>query len=70
VLHVDDLVEPAPEQIAFARRLVLLRPHRVLSDTAIESQLAGAGNPKVKSQGSRAYHPKIFQAQTRHCAEN
>src|SRR5512143_2198360 len=30
VLHVDDLVEPGPEQIAFLRRLVLLRPHRVL----------------------------------------
>ena len=30
VLHVDDLVEPGPEQIAFPRRLVLLRPHRVL----------------------------------------
>src|SRR5450631_3351991 len=30
VLHVDDLVEPGPEQIAFSRRLVLLRPHRVL----------------------------------------
>jgi hypothetical protein len=30
VLQVDDLVEPGPEQIVFPRRLVLLRPHRVL----------------------------------------
>jgi hypothetical protein len=30
VLHVDDLVEPGPEQIAFSRRRVLLRSHRVL----------------------------------------
>src|SRR5476651_2737002 len=30
MLHIDDLVEPGPEQIAFPRRLVLLRPHRVL----------------------------------------
>ena len=27
VLHVDDLIEPGPEQIALSRRLVLLRPH-------------------------------------------
>src|SRR3981189_2637422 len=30
VLHVDDLVEPGPEQIAFPCRLVLLRSHPVL----------------------------------------
>jgi hypothetical protein len=30
VLHVEDLVEPGPEQVAFPRRFVLLRPHRVL----------------------------------------
>jgi hypothetical protein len=30
VPHVDDLVEPCAEQIAFRRRLTLLRPHRIL----------------------------------------
>src|SRR5271155_233470 len=30
VLHVDDLVQPRPEQIVRSRRLVLLRPHRPL----------------------------------------
>jgi hypothetical protein len=28
MLHVDDLIEPGPEQIARIRRLMLLRPHR------------------------------------------
>lgn len=45
VLHVDDLVEPGPEQIAFPCRLVLLRPHRLLR-YSIESRLAGRGNPE------------------------
>ena len=30
VPHIDYLVEPGPEQIAFPDRLLLLRPHRVL----------------------------------------
>jgi hypothetical protein len=30
VLHVDDLIEPGAEQIAFAGRLPLLRSHRSL----------------------------------------
>ena len=30
MLHVDDLIEPGPEQIARIRRLMLLRPHRPL----------------------------------------
>src|ERR1700694_573897 len=30
VLHVDDLIEPRPEQIVRTRRLVLLRSHRAL----------------------------------------
>ncbi|QHP66140.1 hypothetical protein EI171_01045 [Bradyrhizobium sp. LCT2] len=30
VLHVDDLLEPGPEQITFVRRLRLLRSHRLL----------------------------------------
>jgi hypothetical protein len=28
VLHIDDLVQPRPKEIARTRRLVLLRPHR------------------------------------------
>ncbi len=30
VLHIDDLVQPGPEQIARSRRLLLLRPHHPL----------------------------------------
>src|SRR5262249_32336227 len=30
MLHVDDLVQPRPEQITRSRRLVLLRPHASL----------------------------------------
>ena len=30
ILHVDDLIQPGPEQIARIRRLMLLRPHRAL----------------------------------------
>src|SRR5258705_4269760 len=45
VLHVDDLIEPGPEQIARIRRLMLLRPHRALRcDT--ESLFVPEGNPK------------------------
>ena len=43
VLHVDDLVEPRPEQIVRSRRLVLLRPHRPLRCTT-ESWFAAKGN--------------------------
>jgi hypothetical protein len=43
VLHVDDLLEPGPEQIVFPRRLVLLRPHRVLR-CGIESRFVTQGN--------------------------
>src|SRR4029077_15466274 len=46
VLHVDDLVQPRPEQIVRSRRLVLLRPHRPLRCTT-ESWSAAKGNPEV-----------------------
>jgi hypothetical protein len=45
VLHVDDLVQPRPEQIVRSRRLVLLRPHRPLRCTT-ESWSAAKGNHK------------------------
>jgi len=43
VLHVDDLVQPSPEQIVRSRRLVFLRSHRSLRCT-IESGSAPKGN--------------------------
>src|SRR3954471_5469000 len=43
VLHVDDLVQPRPEQIVRSRRPVLLRPHRSLRCTT-ESRSAAKGN--------------------------
>src|SRR5579863_1431908 len=45
VLHVDDLVQPRPEQIVRSRRLVLLRPHRPLR-CATESRPSIRGNLK------------------------
>jgi len=45
MLQVDDLIEPGPEQIAFARRLRLLWSHRSLRcDT--QSRLAIRENTK------------------------
>src|SRR5262249_13004067 len=64
VLHVDDLVEPGPEQIAFRCRVVLLRPHRPLR-CSTESLFAPKGNPKKKMQGSRPSSPKTLRSQTR-----
>jgi hypothetical protein len=40
------------------------------SDAAIESQLAGRGNPKAKSQASAASSRQTLQAKTAYCAEN
>jgi hypothetical protein len=62
VLHVDDLIEPRPKQIAFARRLVLLRPHRSLQCTT-KSWFAAKGNPKTKLQASNTPRIKILQSQ-------
>src|SRR5262245_17967608 len=61
VLHVDDLIEPGPEQIAFPSRLVLLRI--VPSDATTESLFAPKGNPKMKLQGSGPANPKTLQSQ-------
>ena len=61
VPHVDDLVQPRPEQIVRSRRLVLLWPHRPLRCTT-ESWSAGKGNPKTKLQGSDAQNIKTLQS--------
>src|SRR5204863_9991147 len=62
VLHVDDLVQPRPEQIVRSRRLVLLRPHRPLRCTT-ESWSTGKGNPKTKLQGLGFSSPQSLQSQ-------
>src|SRR5262245_51971487 len=63
VLHVDDLVQPRPEQVIRSRRLVLLRPHRPLR-CATESWLAAKGNPQTKLQGLAASTFQSLQSQT------
>src|SRR3954466_5844856 len=47
VLHVDDLVQPRPEQIVRSRRPVLLRSHGPLRCTT-ESRSAAKGNPQTE----------------------
>src|SRR3954467_7195590 len=62
VLHVDDLVQPRPEQIVRSRRLVLLRPHRPLRCTT-ESWSAAKGNPQTKLQGFGFSSSQSLQSQ-------
>jgi hypothetical protein len=69
VPHVDYLVEPGPEQIAFPDRLMLLG-RIVSSNAAIESQLAGRRNRKPKTQDSGASDRQTLQSKTGRCAEN
>ena len=59
VLHVDDLVEPRPEQIVFTRRLVLLRPHRPLrcADRITASQAKGIRKRNCKVPSPQAAKP-------------
>ena len=47
VLHIDDLVQPSPEQITRSRRFRLLRSHHP-SDADRESCFALRGNPEIK----------------------
>src|SRR5258708_18929867 len=63
VLHVDDLIQPRPEQIVRSRRLVLLRPHRPLRCTT-ESWSAKKGNPQIKLQDFGLSSPQSLQSQT------
>src|SRR6204780_428292 len=58
VLHVDDLVQPRPEQIVRSCRLVFLRPHRSLRCTT-ESWSAAKGNPQNKIARFGALKPPI-----------
>src|SRR3954454_21816036 len=62
VLHVDDLVQPRPEQIVRSRRPVLLRSHRPLRCTT-ESWSAAKGIHKRKLQGLGASSPQSLQSQ-------
>src|SRR5258705_12255947 len=62
VLHVDDLVQPGPEQIVRSRRLVLLRPHRPLRCTT-ESWPEAKGNPQTKLQGLGFSSSQSLQSQ-------
>src|SRR4029077_3013592 len=62
VLHIDDLVQPRPEQIVRSRRLVLLRSHRPLRCT-IESWPAAKENPQMKLQGLEFTSPQSLQSQ-------
>ena len=70
VLHVDDLVEPGPEQIAFPRRLVLLRPHRVLRCGNRITARRPEGIPKRNRKVLRPSDRQTLQSKTCCCAEN
>ncbi|MGY4600465.1 hypothetical protein ACVWXL_008211 [Bradyrhizobium sp. GM22.5] len=62
VLHVDDLVQPRPEQIVRSRRPVLLRSHRPLRCTQNHGpQQKGIHKPKL--QGLGASSPQSLQSQ-------
>jgi hypothetical protein len=72
VLHVDDLVEPRPEQIAFTRHLVLLRPHRshrcgnrIIIRPKRESRNEFARFPALKLQNLAISNPSQIQKSTR-----
>ena len=69
VLHIDDLIEPGPEQIAFFSQLRLLWSHRPLR-RGIESGSAIRGNLKLKLQASEPQPCQSLQAKTHHCPEN
>ena len=69
VLHVDDLVEPRPEQIAFTRRLVLLRPHRSLR-CGNGITVRARRESKMQIARFRAFSPETLQSQNRSYAKN
>src|SRR5580692_10636915 len=54
---------PSPVVSCFFGRIVF-------SDAAIESQLAGRGNPKAKSQGSAPSERQTLQSKTLYCTQN
>jgi hypothetical protein len=57
VSHVDDLVQPGPEQIVRACRPVLLWSHRCLR-CSTESRFAAAGKSKIEIAGFWAVKPQ------------
>ncbi|BAR56071.1 hypothetical protein ACVIWV_008717 [Bradyrhizobium diazoefficiens] len=57
VSHVDDLVQPGPEQIVRACRPVLLWSHRSLR-CSTESRFAAAGKSKIEIAGFWAVKPQ------------
>jgi hypothetical protein len=64
MLHMDDLIEPRPEQILFA--VVSCFFGRIVpSDAAGESLFVLKGNHKMKLQGSEPSGPESSQSQTR-----
>ena len=62
VLHVDDLVQPRPEQIVRSRRLVLFRPHRP-SDAPQNHGPQRKGILKTKLQGLAFSSSQSLQSQ-------
>lgn len=62
VLHVDDLVQPSPQQIVRSRRPVLLG--RILLSEAQQNHVPSQkGNPQTKLQDSDARSIKSLQSQ-------
>ena len=61
VIHVDDLVQPRPEQIVRSSRPVLLRPHRPLRCTT-ESWSSAKGNPQNEIAGFGVSISKSLQS--------
>jgi hypothetical protein len=60
VLHVNDLIQPRPEQITRSCRLVLLRPHRSLQ---FGDRITLLDYPKTKLQAFRASDPESLPSQ-------
>jgi hypothetical protein len=50
MLHIDDLIEPRPEQILLARPILLAWSHRSPPDAARESRIKLCGNPKTPAE--------------------
>src|SRR6516165_5777623 len=65
VFQVDDLVEPGTKQVAFPRRLRLLRSHRSPPLRPRNHGCRFEGISKMKSQASEALNPESLQSQNR-----
>src|SRR5262245_63464586 len=70
VLHVDDLLEPGPEQIIRLRRLALLGSHPEPSDARSESRAGPAENRQKRNRKIRPTHgPETCDFKTDHTAD-